>query len=158
MKVQEVMTSDVKTCRPEVSLAEAATLMWDGDCGVIPVVDETGRALGLITDRDVAIAVATKGRLARDIIVGEVMSNNLYVCVEEDDVKSALKAMRREKVRRLPVISQDGKLAGILSLNDVVLRAEDAKGKQAPEISYEDVVSTFKAVCAHPGKAYQAGA
>jgi CBS domain-containing protein len=64
--------------------------------------------------------------------------------------------MRRERVRRLPVIGVDGRLAGILSINDIVLRAEEGKGRQVPDISFDDVVSTFKAVCEHP-KAYQAG-
>jgi CBS domain-containing protein len=77
--------------------------------------------------------------------VGEVISGNVYACALDEDVSSALKTMRREKVRRLPVTGKDGKLAGILSINDIVLRAGEGKGKH--EISYEDVVSTFKAVC-----------
>jgi predicted transcriptional regulator len=103
----------------------------------------------MITDRDIAIAVSTKGRLATEITVGEVMSGNVYACALDEEISSALKTMRLEKVRRLPVIGKDGKLAGILSINDVVLRAEEAKGKQVPEIPYEDVMSAFKAVCKH---------
>jgi len=85
-----------------------------------------------------------------------VMSGNVYACALDEDVKSALKTMRREKVRRLPVISKDGRLAGILSINDIVLSAEEARGKQAPEIPYEDVMTTFKGLCEH-SKAYRAG-
>jgi CBS domain-containing protein len=158
MKVQEIMTRNAKSCLPEISLATAAKLMWDYDCGVIPVVGETEQVLGLITDRDIAIAVATKNRLASEITVGEVASGNVYACAPGDDVQTALKTMRREQVRRLPVLGPEGKLAGILSINDVVLRAAEAKGRQAPEISSEDVVSTFKALCAHPSQTYQAGA
>lgn len=90
----------------------------------------------MITDRDIAIAAATKGRLATEINVGEVISGNVYACVLDENVNSALKTMRRERVRRLPVIGSDGKLAGTLSINDIVLRAGEAKGKQAPEIPY----------------------
>jgi CBS domain-containing protein len=156
MKAEDIMTRNVQTCRPESNLAQAAALMWDYDCGAMPVVDDSNRVMGMITDRDIAIAAATKGRRATDISVGEVMSGNVYACARDEDVKSALKTMRRERVRRLPVISGDGRLAGILSVNDVVLRAEEGKGRQAPEISYDDIVSTFKAVCEH-SKASQAG-
>jgi CBS-domain-containing membrane protein len=156
MKAEDIMTRDVQTCRPESSLAQAAAIMWDHDCGTMPVVDDLNRVMGMITDRDIAIAASTKGRRATDITVGEVMSGNVYACARNEDIKSALKTMRRERVRRLPVIGHDGKLAGILSLNDIVLRAEDGKGRQAPEISYDEVISTFKAVCEH-SKAFQAG-
>jgi CBS domain-containing protein len=149
MKAEEIMTKDVQSCRPEASLAQAAALMWDFDCGAMPVVDDSKRVMGMITDRDIAIATATKGRLATEITVGEVMSGNVYACARDEDVKSALKTMRRERVRRLPVIGADGKLAGILSINDIVLRADVGKGRQTPEISYEDVVGTFKSVCEH---------
>jgi CBS domain-containing protein len=150
------MTRTVCTCRPETSLAQVAALMWDHDCGAMPVVDDMNRVMGMITDRDIAIAAATKGRRATDINVGEVMSGNVYACARDEDVKSALKTMRRERVRRLPVIGHDGKLTGILSLNDIVLRAEDSKGRQAPEIPYDEVMSTFKAVCEH-SRAFQVG-
>jgi CBS domain-containing protein len=154
MKAEDIMTRNVQSCRPEASLAQAAVIMWDYDCGVMPVVDDSNRVMGIITDRDIAIAAATKDRRATDITVGEVMSGNVYACARDEDVKSALKTMQRERVRRLPVIGSDGKLAGILSINDIVLRAEEGKGRH--EISYEDVVSTFKAVCERP-KAFQAG-
>ncbi len=156
MKAEEIMTRNVQSCRPEASLAQVAALMWDYDCGAVPVVDDANRVMGIITDRDIAIAAATKGRSATDITVGEVMSGNVYSCARDEDVKSALKTMRRERVRRLPVIGSDGRLAGILSINDIVLRAEEGKGKQVPDVSYDDVVSAFKAVCEH-SRAYQAG-
>lgn len=149
MKVQDVMTSNVKSCRPEINLAAAAALMWEHDCGVLPVVDGAGQVIGMITDRDIAIAAAIKGRPASQIAVGEVISGKVYSCTLDEDVKAALKTMRHEKVRRLPVVNDGGMLQGILSLNDIVLRAEEAKGKHLPELSYEDVVGTLKAVCEH---------
>jgi CBS domain-containing protein len=79
------------------------------------------------------------------------MSGNVYACALDEEISSALKTMRREKVRRLPIIGKDGRLAGILSINDVVLHAGEARG----EIPYDDVMSTFKAVCKH-SKTYQA--
>lgn len=149
MKVEDVMTRNVKSCHPETNLSQVVALMWDYDFGVMPVVDYMDRVMGMITDRDIAISAATSGRRATEITVGEVMSGNVYACALDEDVSSALKTMRREKVRRLPVIGKDGKLAGILSINDITLRAEEVRGKRVPEISYEDVMSTFKAVCEH---------
>jgi CBS domain-containing protein len=156
MKAEEIMTRNVHSCRPDASLAQAAAIMWDYDFGAMPVVDDSNRVMGMITDRDIAIAAATKGRRATDITVGEVMSGNVYACAGDEDVKSALRTMRRERVRRLPVISGDGRLVGILSINDIVQRAEESKGRQVPDISYDDVVSTFKAVCERP-RTFQAG-
>jgi CBS domain-containing protein len=149
MKVQDVMTSEVKSCRPEASLATVATMMWENDCGVLPVVDDEYRILGMITDRDIAIAVATKGRLASEIAVSETITGNVYSAAPEEDIHTALKTMRHERVHRLPVINGEQRLQGILSLNDVVLRAEEEKGRHHPELNYEDAMSTIKAICEH---------
>jgi CBS domain-containing protein len=149
MRVQDVMTRNVKSCRPEATVDQAAMMMWDYDCGVLPVVDDGSRVMGMITDRDIAIAASTRGRLTTQIKVGEVMSGNVYACAEDEDVKSALNTMRRERVRRLPVVNYDGRLSGILSINDVVLRAEESRVGRAPEISQDDLVATLKAICEH---------
>lgn len=149
MRVADVMTKDVKVCGPETNLAEAAMMMWDGDCGVLPVVDEDGRVLAMITDRDIAIAAATQGRPAYQIAVREAMSGNVTSAGLDDDVAAALKTMRHDKIRRLPVVDADGRLMGIMTINDIVCRAEEPHGKHLPEISYEDAMSTIKAICEH---------
>src|SRR5262245_23089070 len=118
MKVKDVMTRNVKSIRPESTIDQAAIQMWDYDCGVMPVVDGEIRVMGMITDRDIAIAASTRGRLTTQINVGEVMSGNVYACAEDEDVKSGLNTMRREKVRRLPVVNYDGRLSGIISINN----------------------------------------
>lgn len=149
MKVQDVMTNEVKSCRPETNLAMAATMMWEYDCGVLPVVNDENKVLGMITDRDIAIATATKGRLASDITAGEIISGKVYSASLDEDIHGALKTMRHEKVHRLPVVNGHGMLQGVLSLNDVVLRAEEDKGRRHPELNYEDAMSTIKAICEH---------
>lgn len=150
MKVQDVMTSNVKACRSEVNLAAAAGIMWDNNCGTLPVVDEAGKVVGMITDRDIAIAVATKGRLAAEIAVGEVVSGKVTACALDEDIKSALKKMGQERVRRIPVINREGIIQGILSLDDAAIHAEEHKRGQRPALSYEDVVDTYKAICERP--------
>ena len=101
----------------------------------------------MITDRDICMAVATRNRKTSDIAVSEVFSGNLYACSPNDDIRDALKIMRAERVRRLPVINVAGALEGILSLNDVVRHAETARGKKVPELSYDDVTQTLKEIC-----------
>ena len=108
MKVQELMTADVKSCSPDTSLAAAAGRMWEGDCGALPVIDGAGKFIGMITDRDICMAVATKHRLAAEILVSEVSSGAVYVCQSNDEVQFALKTMRKEQVRRLPVVNAEG--------------------------------------------------
>jgi CBS domain-containing protein len=146
MKVQDVMTYDVQTCGPETNLATAAMQMWKGDFGVMPVV--AGRkVVGMITDRDICMAAATKHRDPATIRVKEVTSGQVYGCSADTDIRGALKIMRKKQVRRLPIISaEDESLQGILSMNDIALKAQDT---QEAELSAQDVENTLKAICAH---------
>ena len=148
MHVKDVMTRHVQVCAPDTNLGVAAMIMWKNDCGVVPVMNDDTKVLGMITDRDICMAVATKHRLASDITVGDVFSGNLYACNPQEDVREALKLMRAGKVRRLPVISANGTLQGIISINDVVLHADDEVGVTRSELCYEDVVHTLKDICA----------
>lgn len=147
MKVQEVMSSGVQSCSPDSNLATAARLMWDNDCGALPVAAD-GKVTGMITDRDICIAAAAQNRPLADIAVKEVISGNVYACRPEDDLRYALETMRKQQVRRLPVVDSAGRLHGILSINDLVLKAK--RGKKKTGLSYGDVVSTLKAIFAHP--------
>jgi CBS domain-containing protein len=149
MKVQDVMTSEVNSCRPEANLAEAAVMMLDYDCGALPVVNNENKVIGMITDRDIAIAAATKARLASEIPVGEVISRKVFFATLDEDIYTALKTMRHEKIRRLPIVNRDGVLQGILSLNDIALRAEEEEGRRHPELTYEAAMSAVKAICEH---------
>lgn len=146
MKVKDVMTYDVHTCRPDTDLAMAAMQMWDGDFGVLPVVDGK-KVVGMITDRDICMAAATKRRDPGTIRVDEVMTGQVFACSPDTDVQEALKIMRQNKVRRLPIIhAVDRRLAGLLSLNDVALKAQsDANA----ELSAQNVEETIRTICAH---------
>ncbi len=103
MKVKDIMTTDVKTCTPDTTVAEATHLMWDGDCGFLPVVDD-GELVGVVTDRDLYIALGTKNERASVLKVGAVATTKLATCVAEDDVNAALATMKQARVRRLPVV------------------------------------------------------
>jgi CBS domain-containing protein len=146
MKVQDVMTYDVQTCSPETNLAAAAMQMWRGDFGVMPIV-AGGKVVGMITDRDICIAAATKHRDPANIRVKEVISGQVYGCSPDTDIHEALKIMQQKQVRRLPIISaEDGRLAGILAMNDVALKEQ---GGAKAELSAEDVETTMRGICAH---------
>jgi CBS domain-containing protein len=136
------MTADVEACRPETDCATVARMMWDRDCGFIPVVDQAGAPRGVVTDRDICIASATRGLLPQYMTAGQLMTYPVYTCRPDDGVIDALAVMKRFKVRRLPVISDTGALVGVLSLNDIVLATDRHAAPGANEI-----LSTLAAIC-----------
>ena len=144
MKVKELMTTDVKRCTPETNLAAAAKIMWEGDCGAVPVTDERDRVVGVITDRDICIAAATRPRTEGEIPVKEVISKPLYTCAPGDDVRSALEIMKTRKIRRLPVVEQGGRLAGIVSIHDIAVQSRTRNS----DISTDSVLDAFIAITA----------
>jgi CBS domain-containing protein len=147
MKVEHVMTRGVQACRPETNLSTAAMQMWKGDCGVLPVVTANGEVVGMITDRDICMAAATKHRDPATIRVKEVISRQVYACSPEADIHTALNIMRQKQVRRLPIINaEDGKLVGILSIDDIALKAE---GGLRADLSAQDLENTLRAICTH---------
>lgn len=157
MTVKELMTSDVKTCNADTDLSIAAAIMWDHDCGIVPVVSETsGEVVGVITDRDICIAAATRRMAPQNIRVADLVSGHLHACDPNDDVLTALALMRDRRVRRIPVIDQERQLVGILSMNDVVRVAEC---REAARVNGEAALEALKSIGAHPrGIARAAGA
>src|ERR1041385_6503483 len=170
MRVREAMTNRVESCSPETNLATVAGVMWEKDCGVLPVLDVSGKIVGMITDRDICIAVASRNRLASEISgkglllnhryffppagtglvwgfpVSDVMSSHVYSCRPDDDIEDALKIMEEGNVLRLPVISDDGELQGVLTIYSVVLHAGNDKSKKSHSLSSERVVGTLKRI------------
>jgi FOG: CBS domain len=148
MKVKEIMTPDAKACAETANLAKAAELMSHNNCGILPVVTAGGKVVGLITDRDICVAAAKNNQSLASMRVEEVITGNVHACCPEDDIQAALRTMRENKVRRLPVIDAEGMLSGILSMDDVLLNAEEVTGRTATELSYGDAVRTYKAILA----------
>ena len=149
MKVKDVMTTDARACGPDTNLAAATEIMWNSDCGILPVVDEGGNLVGVVTDRDICIAVGSR-RLASEISVKDVVSGNVFACLPDTDIRDALEIMRTKKVRRLVAVNPDGNIAGILSLDDIAVAAESTAGGRIPELSFADVALTLKAICGRP--------
>lgn len=134
MKVRNIMTEPVLTCTPQTSLAVAARLMREADYGTLPVVDTAGRLVGILTDRDVCLALAGTRRNAVNIAVREAMTATVFSALVDDDVRSALAVMKRHRVRRLPVLDTSGNLKGMLSIEDLVVRGLTGDGIGAEEI------------------------
>jgi len=150
MKVREVMTMQVESCPPDTDLGSAAMMMWRKDCGFVPVVDGPDRrVVGTVTDRDICMGLATSGKGPHDRTVREVMSRATYTVEPDTDVDDALDVMGQHRIRRLPVVDEGGALKGILSLNDLVLRAEDRRGDGTASVPAEKVVRTLKSICEH---------
>ena len=150
MKVKDVMTPNATAIWLTESLADAAKLMWENDCGVLPIIKDGRKVIGMITDRDICMAAAMRDRNPSGISVEEVMTGQVYAVKPEDNIDQALQTMQEHKIRRLPVVSSEGELEGILSMNDVVLNARDSEGAATDSIHYGDVVKTYQAICQHP--------
>ena len=147
MTVKELQTSDVKTVSPDTDLAVVARLMWEGDCGAVPVVTEDRKVIGMITDRDICIAAATRAKPPAEIRAGDVITNHgVHAVKPDDDVRVAMRTMRKHKVRRLPVVNREQRLAGIVSINDLAIAASPSQPDSVPA---QEFLETFQAICAH---------
>ena len=148
MKAREVMTPDPTTCGPTDNLGTAVWRMWNGDCGFLPVTVD-GTVVGVLTDRDAAISLMLRGRKPEDVLVGEIMQGHLGVvaCSPDDPVSVVMDQMRDHQIHRLPVVA-DGRLVGVVSLNDLVMAA-GAHGGSAERPTFRDVAQTLRGVCTH---------
>jgi CBS domain-containing protein len=146
MKVADVMMRTPASCTPETNLAAAVEILWTRNCGMLPIVNDDGKVTGVITDRDICIALGTRNQRASEITVREIQPEKLFACKADDEIHAALAIVSDAKVRRLPVLDEAGKLQGILSLDDVVLHAATGIGGRAPELSSTDVIEHMKRV------------
>lgn len=154
MRVQDVMSHQVECCSPTIDLATAAMIMWGADCGVVPVVDDQNRPIGMITDRDICMATAIRhsapDRISvSDVIDGQLQNGAPFMVRQDDDVRTALETMSRGQVRRLPVVDERGKLVGILSFNDLIEIAEPGGAASKQKLRGAEVLQALKQVGRH---------
>jgi CBS-domain-containing membrane protein len=153
MQVKQIMTRDVKTVRPGDNLDHAARILWENDCGCVPVLDDASRVTGMLTDRDICMAAYFQGRPLRDIQVASAMAGTVFSAKLEDTLVAAEKVMQAQRVRRLPVVDAAGKLTGLLSLNDLAREAARERATRGrKELSDAEVSETLAAIC-EPRKA-----
>jgi len=151
MKVKSVMNRQVATCLSTDSLGAAAQIMWNKDCGVVPVVEPGSlKLLGVVTDRDLAMTALLSNRPADAVRVGDAMTKKIFTVREEDDVREAHDTMRGHQVRRVPVVDDEGRVTGIVTLNDLVREAFGTRAAAAARRQRE-CARTLAAVSRHRG-------
>jgi CBS domain-containing protein len=128
MRVRDAMTRDVQLCTPEDTLRDAAEAMAALNCGLLPVTDNE-RLVGMISDRDIAVRGVAMGR-GPDARVRDVMTTDVKYCFEDQDIEEITMNMGDIQVRRLPVMSRDKRLVGIIALGDIA-RANSSDGTAA---------------------------
>src|ERR1051326_3519611 len=121
MYVEGVMTANPISCTERTSIQEAAQMLATHDCGILPIVDERRHVLGVVTDRDLSIALSSEDSSRRNKTVAEVTSGKVHFCRQRDEIVTALQKLADKKIRRLVVLDDEDKLAGILSIDDIVL-------------------------------------
>lgn len=142
--VRKLMKTPV-ACSPEDSLSRVAQIMWDVDCGVVPVVSSDGSLAGMITDRDLCMAAYTRGAALGAMTAGSVMSKEVHTCSASDSIGHAVRVMAEKQVRRLPVI-EEGKLVGLISLADVAQKIAGYHTKHIPAcLAFTDAVAAISA-------------
>lgn len=150
MKVRDVMERQVRTCRADGTLADAGRIMAEAGCGVLPVVDGSSHVVGMISDRDICLELATRDERSSTIPVREVMRKDVHACTPDGEIGEALRQMSLWKVRRLPVVEvSDAWLVGIVSLDEIVLHARAVVGEDFSGPLLNEVAETLRAICRH---------
>ena len=154
MQVEHLMTKQVRSCSPADTLERAAQLMWDGDCGCLPVCEGNGinRVVGVITDRDICMAALFQGKSLHDLPVSGAMTQKPWTCKAGDAVGGAEKTMREARIRRLPVVDTRGALIGIIALADLAREAARERGSVKQDVTESEVGDTLAAICELAGQ------
>lgn len=129
MRVSEVMTRPVRVANPNETIRDAARVMADIDAGAIPV-GENDRLVGMLTDRDIAIRAVAEGK-GPDTRIGEVMTQDVRYCFEDEDTDDVCRNLGDQQIRRIPVVNRDKRLVGILSLGDLAVSGGNGSAGEA---------------------------
>ena len=143
MKVRDIMTAPPQTCHKQTDLVTASGRMLKTGTGALVVLDEHGKVAGVVTDRDLAMALARHLRGTGHLSVERVMSRPAHTCTPDDTVQDALLEMTRHGVRRLPVVATDGDLKGVVSIDDIILW-----GVNHGAITEHVLIAALRRICA----------
>ncbi len=159
MKAKDLMTTDVKCCAEYNTLNTAAQMMWENDIGCAPVVDKEGRAIGMLTDRDICMGAYIQGVPLTAALVTSVMSKEVFSCTPEDDISAAEKLMKEKQIHRLLVLDAKGHPVGVISLHDIAREgARETEMRMARQVSDAEITGLVAAVCAPRHRIIQAQA
>lgn len=159
MKVKDLMTTAVKSCAADNTLNTAAQMMWENDIGCLPVIDKEGRAIGMLTDRDVCMSAYIQGVPLNGALVTSAMSKDVFCCTPEDDMAVAENLMKGKQIHRLLVLDANRHPVGLLSLNDIAREgAHEAEMRMARQVSDAEITGLLSSVCAPRHRIIQAQA
>jgi len=148
MKINDIMTKDSRSCSQDTSLDQVAMLMWEYNCGSIPVVNNENKPIGIITDRDIAMCCALNHKAPWEMNASTIMGERqLYTCSPDDKLETALSTMKEQKVRRLPVVDNEGCFCGMISIDDIINCS--TKDTAVSAVTYDVTMDTLKAVAIH---------
>jgi CBS domain-containing protein len=142
MKVRDVMTQPPRTCQPETPLDEASRLIEETGCGMLLVLDGRDRIAGILTDRDLAVAIGKSPEHPSNVAAGAAMTTHVYTCSPNDSLSTALERMADARIRRLPVIDKDRQVRGVISIDDIVLWGVQRRG-----VTRKALVSALQSIC-----------
>jgi CBS domain-containing protein len=145
MQIAALMTTTVHTCSPSSTLADVVRIMRDADCGIVPVVDAAFHVLGVITDRDVSLALCDGDRRPSQIEAASIMSRPGVTVSPRDALATAERLMQDRQIRRV-LVTTDGQLVGILSLGDLARRTRSTKARESQELAPNQIAETLAAV------------
>lgn len=152
MKVSELMHAQPRICSPRHSLCTAGRIMVEVGCGALPVISADLHVVGVLTNRDIVTALVVHDRAPSSLEVRQIMSEDVAVCHPDDSLTAALDLMRGRRIRRLPVVADDGTLCGMLSLDDLALAAG---GRQTSEDGVPgplEIAEALQAICGPPAR------
>lgn len=144
MKVRDIMKQPAISCDADTNVGSAVQLMWEHNCGLLPVVGADQKLIGVVTDRDICIAMGTRNRLPGDLTIGEIATKEVFTCEPDEEIQEALDTIASNHVRRLPVVNRQGVVQGILSMDDIVLHGDLKKWEGGCELTSEEIIRSLK--------------
>lgn len=146
MRVKDVMTESPRACGVHDSANEAARIMWEQDCGAVPILRDDGHLTGIVTDRDICMAAYFRGAALSAIPLSEIMSADVCTCHATDDLSQAERVMREHQINRLPVVADGAMLVGMLSLSDLTQGIKRAGGLRQRSSDGQELLETVAAI------------
>jgi CBS domain-containing protein len=146
VKIAEIMTREVHTCTPHDTLATAAQIMWENDCGAVPVVDRDGKLVGIITDRDLAMAAQLQGVALRASSVASAMARDVKFCSPQDTPATVQALMQQYRIRRVPVVDAEKRLVGVITLGDLAYVMSSQQTLGGDGMTWTAIAHTLAAV------------
>jgi CBS domain-containing protein len=144
MKVKDIMTQSAVCCSTKTNVGAAVELMWVRNCGMLPVIGPDNRLAGVVTDRDICIAMGTRNRLAGELSVGEIATRSVFTCKPDEEIHVALQTMANKHIRRLPIVNDKGIPEGMLSMDDIITHGDLNKWEGCCELSSEEIIRSLK--------------